>query len=101
VNLKMLLRPVPQKFNTFNTFNIFAKFAKFANFNPALDHPTLLHRHAPRLGSISEHAVSWPNPPLLSLTGEGGRGVRALCSFLPRLLFRKRQQLGCACDDLS
>jgi hypothetical protein len=69
VNVKMLLRPVPQKFNTFNTFNTFAKFAKFANFNPALEHPTLLHRHAPRLGSISENAVSWPNPPLLSSTG--------------------------------
>jgi hypothetical protein len=52
VNVKMLLRPVPQKFNTFNTFNTFAKFAKFANFNPALEHPTLLHRHAPRPGSI-------------------------------------------------
>jgi hypothetical protein len=26
VNLKMLLRPVAQKFNTFNTFNIFNTF---------------------------------------------------------------------------
>jgi hypothetical protein len=30
--LKILPRPVPQKFNTFNTFNTFAKFAKFAKF---------------------------------------------------------------------
>jgi hypothetical protein len=39
-------------FTTFNTFAKFAKFAKFANFDPALEHPTLLHRHTPRLGCI-------------------------------------------------
>jgi hypothetical protein len=69
VNVKMLLRPVPQKFNTFNTFNT---FAKFANFNPALEHPTLLRRHAPRPGSISERTFPPTHPPLLSPTGEGG-----------------------------
>ena len=54
----------------------FAKFAKFANFNPAPQHPTLLHRHAPHLGTISERAVSSPNLPLLSPTGEqGGEGL--------------------------
>ena len=64
----MLLVPAPQKFTTFTTFTtftifttfamfaIFAKFAKFANFNPALEHPTLIHRHAPRLRFISERA---------------------------------------------
>jgi hypothetical protein len=60
----------PQKFNTFNTFTT---FAKFANVNPALDYPALIHRHAPRLGSISERA-SRSSPPLLSPTGEGGKG---------------------------
>ena len=51
----MLLRPSPQTFtiiNTFTTFNTFAKFAEFANFDPALEHPALLHRHTPRLGCI-------------------------------------------------
>jgi hypothetical protein len=58
MNVKNLLSPKSQKFklfkpfNTFNTFNTFAKFAKFANFDPALEHPTLLHRHTPRLGRI-------------------------------------------------
>jgi hypothetical protein len=42
-----------EKFTTFTTFAI---FAKFANFNPALEHPTLIHRHAPRLGSLAERA---------------------------------------------
>jgi hypothetical protein len=44
-----VLSPSPQTFNTFNTFNT---FAKFANFDPAWEHPTLLHRHTPRLGRI-------------------------------------------------
>jgi hypothetical protein len=47
----MLPSPAPQKFNTFNIFTPFAKFAKFAkfaNFEPALEHPTPIHRHAPR-----------------------------------------------------
>src|SRR5215207_11714828 len=57
----MLLCPVPQKFNTFNTFNTFAVVT------PALEHPTLIHPQSPRL-----HAT----PPLLSPTGEGGKGVR-------------------------
>jgi hypothetical protein len=60
VNLKMLLLPAPQKFTTFNTFNT---FNTFANFDPALEHPTLLRRHAPRRGSISERAVSTPPSP--------------------------------------
>src|SRR5215207_975790 len=54
----MLLCPVPQKFNTFNTFAV---------VTPALEHPTLIHPQSPRL-----HAT----PPLLSPTGEGGKGVR-------------------------
>jgi hypothetical protein len=76
----MLLLPAPQKFTTFNTFNT---FAKFANFDPALEHPTLLRRHAPRRGSISERAVS-THPPLSRLDGPGthevggGQGVRAV-----------------------
>ena len=53
----MLRFPVPEKFNTFNTFTT---FAKFANFNPALEYPPLIPRHAPRLGSLSERAVSSP-----------------------------------------
>ena len=74
--------PVPQKFNTFNTFAIFAKFAKFANFDPVLEHPTLIHRHPPRLRSISEHAVRTPTPsPVFDGPGTreagGGQGVRA------------------------
>ena len=72
MNVKMLLRPVPQKFNTFNTFNTFAKFAKFANFNPALEHPTLLHRHAPRLGSISGARRLDGHIPLSCLRRESG-----------------------------
>ena len=82
----MVLSPAPQTFTTFSTFsNIamfaifakFAKFAKFANFNPALEYPTLTHRHAPHLGSISEHAISTPHPPSPVSDGRGGRGVRA------------------------
>jgi hypothetical protein len=68
----MLPSPSPQTFTTFNTFTTFAKFAKFAKFaniNSALEHPSLIHCHAPRLGSISEHAISTPHPPLLSPTG--------------------------------
>jgi hypothetical protein len=53
----MLLSPARQTFTTFTTF---AKFAKFANFNPALEYPPLIPRHAPRLGSLSERAVSSP-----------------------------------------
>jgi hypothetical protein len=55
----MLLSPAPQTFTTFTTFAMFAMFAIFANFatfDPALEHPTLIHRHAPRLRSISERA---------------------------------------------
>ena len=68
----------PQKFTTFITFAKFAKFAKFAifakfaNFNSASEHPTLIHRHAPRLGSISEHAIPAPNPPSPVSDGRGG-----------------------------
>jgi hypothetical protein len=68
----MLLHPAPQKFTTFNTF---AKFAKFAKFDSALEHPTPIHCHPPRLRSISERAVSAQNPPLLSPTGEGVGGL--------------------------
>jgi hypothetical protein len=73
----MLPSPAPQKFTTFTTFTTFAKFAKFAkfaNFEPALEHPTSIHRHTPRLGSISERASRRHIPPLLSPTGEGGKG---------------------------
>jgi hypothetical protein len=74
VNVKMLLRPVPQKFNTFNTF---AKFAKFANFNPAPEHPTLLHHHAPRPGSISARRLDATSPLscLRRERGLGGEGI--------------------------
>ena len=68
MNVKMLLRPVPQKFNTFNTFNT---FAKFANIDPALEHPTLIRRHAPQLGSISERAFP-TRPPSPVFDGRGG-----------------------------
>ena len=51
----MLLRPVPQKFNTFNTFNTFAKFAKFA----VLPFPGTLPSLSPRLTIQSAH---FPNP---------------------------------------
>jgi hypothetical protein len=68
VNVKMLLHPAPQKFTTF------AKFAKFADFDPAREHPTPIHRHAPRLGSISERAVQTQNP-LSRLDGPGTHEV--------------------------
>jgi hypothetical protein len=58
----MLLSPAPQTFTTFNTFTTFAIFAKFANFNSALEHPTLRHRHASRLRSISEHSLDFTSP---------------------------------------
>ena len=63
----MLLRPVPQTFTTFTTF------AKFANFTPALDYPTLIHRHAPRLRSLAERA-SRRHIPLSCLRRERGVG---------------------------
>jgi hypothetical protein len=63
------VHPTPQKFTTFTTFTTFAKFAKFANFNSALDYPTLIHRHAPRLGSLAERASR--TSPLSSLRGAG------------------------------
>jgi hypothetical protein len=60
----------PQTFNTFTTFTTFAKFAKF---NPALEHPTLIHRHAPRL--TGRDAPSRHNFPVSCLRREkGGRG---------------------------
>jgi hypothetical protein len=64
----MLLRPVPQMFNTFNTFNT------FAIVTPASDYPTLIHPQAPRAQSVSERADSTLHPSLLSPTGEGVRG---------------------------
>jgi hypothetical protein len=73
----MVPRPAPQTCTTFTTFTTFAKFAIFANFatfDSALERPTPLHRHAPRLGSISERAFPASHPPLLSSTGEGGQG---------------------------
>jgi hypothetical protein len=54
--LKILPCPAPQTFTTFTTFAKFAKFAKFANFDPALDYPALIHRHAPHVESLSERA---------------------------------------------
>jgi hypothetical protein len=77
----MLPSPSREKFNTFDTFNIFttfamfaifAKFAKFANFNSALEHPTLIHRHAPRLDP-SQRAASCTSP-LSCLRRERGAG---------------------------
>jgi hypothetical protein len=64
----------PQKFTTFTTFTTFAKFAKFANFNRTLKYPTLIPCHAPRLGSISEHAIPTPNPPSPVSDGRGVGG---------------------------
>jgi hypothetical protein len=69
----MLPSASPQTFTTFTTFTTFAKFAKFATFDPTLDHPTLLHRHAPRLPAISERVVT-PHPPLSGLRRERGVG---------------------------
>jgi hypothetical protein len=84
------VHPAPQMFTTFTTFTTFAKFAKFAkfaNFDPAWEHPTALHRHAPRPESISERASTTPSP---CAQGEGwgegflrGRGVRASVEVRP------------------
>jgi hypothetical protein len=65
----MVRSPSPQ---TFTTFAIFANFAKFANIDSAREHPTLIPRHAPHLGSASERRLH--APPLLTAVGEGGRG---------------------------
>ena len=78
------VHPAPQKFTTFTTFTTFAKFAKFAkfaNFNPALEHPTLIHRHAPRLGSLAERAFSTPHP--LSCLRRAGYPPGALWAAAP------------------
>ena len=66
VNVKMLLHPDPQKFNTFNTFNTFAVV------NPALDYSTLVHPQAPRAHSVSASAVSTLHPPSPVSDGRGG-----------------------------
>jgi hypothetical protein len=72
----MLLHPTPQKFTTFTTFTTFAKFAKFANFNPALEHPTRIPRHAPRLRSLSERLLDVTSPsPSAQGEGAGGEGA--------------------------
>ena len=63
----MVPSPFPQ---TFTTFAKFAKFAKFANIDSAREHPTPLHRHAPRPGSVSERAAPTHNP-LSRLDGPG------------------------------
>jgi hypothetical protein len=78
------VHPSPQKFNTSNTFTtfaMFAKFAKFAIFDPALAHPTPLHRHAPRPGSISERAAPTRTPPSPVFDGRGGQGGSLPDSF--------------------
>ncbi len=72
----MLPSPAPQKFTTFTTFTTFAKFAKFAkfaNFNSALEHPTLIHRHAPHVGSLAERASR--TSPLSCLRRPGTRAA--------------------------
>jgi hypothetical protein len=74
VNVKLVLYPTPQTFTTFAIFAKFAKFAKFATFNPAQEHPTPLHRHAPPLRSISERAVPPQNPPLPARRERGAGG---------------------------
>ena len=43
MNVKMLLHPAPQKFNTFNTFAIFSF---------ALEYPALIYRQALRVRSV-------------------------------------------------
>ena len=63
----MVPSPAPQTFTTFTTF---AKFANFANFDSAREHPTLMHRHAPRPGSISERAL--PDATSPSPCAQGG-----------------------------
>ena len=45
----------PEKFNTFSKFN---NFNTFTVATPALDHPTLIHPRAPRLGATSPSPVS-------------------------------------------
>jgi hypothetical protein len=75
------VHPAPQKFTTFTTFTTFAmfakfaKFAKFANVNSALEHPTLIQRHAPRLGSISERASRTSPLSCLRRAGYPRRGA--------------------------
>ena len=66
LNLKVLLHPAPQKFNTFNTFNT------FAIVTPAPDYSTLVHRQAPRAQSVSASAVSTLHPPSPVSDGRGG-----------------------------
>jgi hypothetical protein len=67
----------PQKFNTFNTFNTFtifakfAKFAKFANFDPALEHPTLIHRQVPRPIQLRPHLPHAAPSPVFDGPGAG------------------------------
>jgi hypothetical protein len=46
---KNRLSLVPEKFNTFNIFAI---------FHPALEHPTLIHRQAPRTQSVWNRATN-------------------------------------------
>ena len=66
MNLKMLLRLAPQKFNTFNTFNI---------FSPTREYAKLAHCEAPPAHSVATHATSEPNPISLR-TGSGvGEGL--------------------------
>jgi len=52
-------------------FAIFAIFAKFAIFDPALEHPTLIYRQAPRVRSMSRCAFS----TLHSLSCAQGEGL--------------------------
>jgi hypothetical protein len=66
MDLKKLLFPAPQKFNTFTTFAI------FANFNLAREYPILLNRQAPCAQSASACAVSTPHPPLLQAARRAG-----------------------------
>jgi hypothetical protein len=56
------VHPAPHTFTTFTTFAKFAKFAKFATFDSAREHPTLIHRHAPRPGSISKRLLDAISP---------------------------------------
>jgi hypothetical protein len=70
---KIHLALFPSNFTTFTTF---AKFAKFANFNPALEHPTLIHRHAPHLRSLSERRP-YATSPSPCAQGEGSGEGRA------------------------
>jgi hypothetical protein len=63
--VKIPLSPMPEKF---------AKFAKFAKFDSAPHHPTPIHPHAPRLGTISDRPFSTPPPAPVS-DGPGTREV--------------------------